>query len=93
MFSPKCLLYLVIQDFVQKVLFFEVQAIRTGRVNMFNERGDINTVLNHCKSVLYMQNFTETDKMLSKVITKHVCNYRNSFCKKFYRIILTTFFF
>ena len=38
---------------------------------------DINTALNHCKSVLDMPIFTLTDRMVSKVITKHLCN--NSF--------------
>ena len=42
---------------------------------------DINTVLNHCKSALDMQNVTQTDRMMTRVIIKHLCNYRNSFNK------------
>ena len=30
---------------------------------------------------------------MSRVITKHLCNYRNRFYKSFYRVILTTVFF
>ena len=40
---------------------------------------DINTALNLCKSGLDMQTFIQTDRTMSKVITKHLCNYRNSF--------------
>ena len=42
---------------------------------------DIYTVLNHCESALDMQIFTLTDRMMSKVITKHLFNCRNSFYK------------
>ena len=55
---------------------------------------DINTVVNHCKSTLDMQLFTQTGRRISKVITKHLCHYRNSSYKYmwFYRVILTTVF-
>ena len=33
MYSPICLLYCVIQDFAQKVLFSEIKAIRSGKGN------------------------------------------------------------
>ena len=42
---------------------------------------DINTDLSHCKSAIDMQIFTQTRIMMSRVITKHLCNYRNSFYK------------
>ena len=44
-------------------------------------RRDRNKVLNHCKSALDMQIVTQTGRMMSKVITKHFCNYRTSFYK------------
>ena len=40
---------------------------------------DINTVLNHYKRALDIQAFTETDRMMYKMINKHLCNYRSSF--------------
>ena len=52
MFNPVCLLYCVIQDFVQKALFSEIQAIRSGWGNCMMRGIDINTVLNHCTSAL-----------------------------------------
>ena len=42
---------------------------------------DINSVLNHCKSALDIKIFTQTGRMMCKVITKRLCNYRNSFYK------------
>ena len=48
-----------------------------GLLRMIRDR-DINTVLNHCKNALDMQIFTLTDRMMSCVITKHLCDYRNT---------------
>ena len=42
----------------------------------------INTDLNLCKST-HMPSFTQTDRMMSKVITKYLWNYRNSFISSF----------
>ena len=50
MCCPIRLLYRVVKDFVQKVLFSEILAVR---LCMIRGRG-INTVLNHCKSALDM---------------------------------------
>ena len=40
---------------------------------------DIDTVLNHSRGALDIQYFTLTDRLVSKVITKQLCNYTNSF--------------
>ena len=52
-----------------------------GRVTMYDKGREINTVLNHCKVALDMEICTYTDGMMCKVITKRLCNYRNSFNK------------
>ena len=44
--------------FVQKVLFSEKKAIRSGWILRMKRGSDINTALNHCKSALDMQIFT-----------------------------------
>ena len=56
--------------------------------------GDVNTVtvLNLCKNALNMQDFISTDRMVSKVITKHLCNYRKSFSMSIYCLIFTIVF-
>ena len=49
---------------------------------------DINTVLNNCKNCFGHAIFYK-NRMMSKVITKHLCNYTKRFYKLFYRVILT----
>ena len=43
---------------MQKVLFSEIQAIRSGWILCMKRGSDINTALNHCKIALDMQIFT-----------------------------------
>ena len=80
--SPFCLVFVqyvyFILSFVQKALFSTIQV---GATMYDKGQRDINTVLHHCKSALDMQNVTQTDRMMSRVIIKHLCNYRNSFKK------------
>ena len=39
LYSPICLLYCVIQDFVQEAFFSEIQALEVGGVTMYDKVG------------------------------------------------------
>ena len=54
--SPICLLYRVIQDFVQKAQLSEIQTIKSEWVTMYDKGLRHKTALNKCKSAQDMQN-------------------------------------
>ena len=65
----------------RKPYFLRYGQLEVGWVTMYDKGREINTVLNHCKVALDMEICTYIDGMMCKVITKHLCNYRNSFYK------------
>ena len=66
-----------------KPYFLRRRQLKVDGITMYGKRKRHKYCYKSLQSALDKQNLT-TDRMTSKVVTKHLCNYRNSFYKYFF---------